>query len=114
MTVDDRTPRSLSLTTGGITLLGVMLSIGISVGFGIAGPWWVRLLAGAATTVLLALAVKFGTAAGHGPLARAANWMIGPGEEAGGDPAKDDGASEGPVGGESSGGTDRPEAPANR
>lgn len=109
MKFDDRTSRSLSLTTGGVTLLGVMLSIGISVGFGIGGSWWVRILAAAATTMLLALAVKLGTAAGRGPLARAAHWIIGPGEEAGGDPTR-----EGSRGGEDSDGIDRSETPANR
>lgn len=69
--------RSLTLTTGGITLLGVLLSIGVSTGFGVSGPWWVRLLAGVGATVALAVVVKLGTAAGKGPLARLANWMIG-------------------------------------
>ena len=81
-----RTSRSLSLTTGGITLLGVLLSIGVTVGFGIGGAWWVRALAGLATTLALAMIVKLGTAAGRGPLARAASWMIGPGERRRGDP----------------------------
>ena len=74
---DDRTSRTLSLTTGGITLLGVLLSVGVSVGFGISAAWWVRVLAGLATTVALALVVKLGSSAGHGPLARLARWAIG-------------------------------------
>jgi hypothetical protein len=69
--------RTLTLTTGGITLLGVLLSVGVSVAFGVGGPWWVRLLAGLATTALLVLAVKLGTSAGRGPLARLARWTIG-------------------------------------
>jgi hypothetical protein len=77
---EDRTSRTLSLTTGGITLLGVLLSIGVTVGFGITASWWVRLLAGAATTLALAVIVKLGTSSGRGPLARLANWMIGSGE----------------------------------
>lgn len=77
MTDAERTTRSLSLTTGGITLLGVLLSIGVSVGLGISGPWWLRLAAGIATTLALGLVVKLGSAAGRGPLARLANWMIG-------------------------------------
>jgi hypothetical protein len=78
---DDRTSRTLSLTTGGITLLGVLLSVGVSVGFGVSGAWWIRVLAGVTTTVVLVLVVKFGTAAGRGPVARLARWTIGSGQE---------------------------------
>lgn len=74
---DDRTSRSLSLTTGGITLLGVLLSIGATVGFGVSGAWWVRVLAGAGTTVALTIVVKLGTSSGRGPIARLATWTIG-------------------------------------
>ena len=77
---DERTTRSLSLTTGGITLLGVLLSIGVTVGMGLSGAWWVRLLGGLATTLALGVMVKLGSSAGRGPLARLANWMIGSGE----------------------------------
>lgn len=73
----ERTSRSLNLTTGGITLLGVLLSIGVTVGVGIKGPWWVRLAAGVATTVALVVFVKLASDAGRGPLARLANWVIG-------------------------------------
>ena len=76
---DERTKRSLSFTTGGITLLGVLLSIGITVGFGISGAWYVRVLAGVAATALLVVVVKLGTSAGHGPVARLARWTIGGG-----------------------------------
>ena len=69
--------QSVSLTTGGITLLGVLLSVGVTVGLGISGPWWQRVLAGLATVAVLVLAVKVGTAAGRGPLARLARWTIG-------------------------------------
>jgi len=81
---NDRTSRSLTLTTGGITLLGVLLSIGVTVGIGLSGPWWVRLLAGVGTTCLLVVVVKLGTSKGRGPLARLANWTIGsPGDDGG-------------------------------
>lgn len=76
---------SLNLTTSGVTLIGVLLSIGITVAFGISGPWWLRLLAGAATTAGLAVFVKLTTSAGRGPLARAASWVIGTSERSGGD-----------------------------
>lgn len=73
----ERSDRSLTLTTGGLTLLGVVLSVGVSVGFGVSGPWWLRLLAGAATVVGLVVLIKVGTGSGRGPLARLANWIIG-------------------------------------
>jgi hypothetical protein len=72
----DRTSRSLSLTTGGITLLGVLVSVGVTVGMGLTADWWVRVLAGVGTTLLLALIVKLGARTGRGPLARLANWML--------------------------------------
>ena len=72
-----RSERSLSLTTGGLTLLGVILSIGFTVGFGVSGPLWVRLLSGLAAVVLLIATVKLGTASGRGPIARLADWVIG-------------------------------------
>ncbi len=73
----DRTSRSLSLTTGGLTLLGVLLSIGVTAGTSFGGPWWGAILIGLATTVLLAVGVKVATSSGRGPLARLANWIIG-------------------------------------
>jgi hypothetical protein len=73
----ERTSRTLSLTTGGITLLGVLLSIGVTVGMGLDAAWWVRVLAGLATTVVLSVVVKVGSSSGRGPLARMADWMIG-------------------------------------
>lgn len=68
---------TLSLTTGGITLIGVLVSVGVTVGFGIAAAWWVRVLAGLATTLLLIVLARTFTAAGQGPLARLAEWVIG-------------------------------------
>lgn len=73
----ERTSRTLSLTTGGITLLGVLLSIGVTVGMGLDAVWWVRVLVGLATTLVLSVIVKVGSSAGRGPLARMADWMIG-------------------------------------
>ncbi len=75
----ERSARSLSLTTGGITLLGVLLSIGVTVGAAVPDRWWVRLLAGVCTTLALAVIVKLGSNAGRGPLARLADWVIGGG-----------------------------------
>jgi hypothetical protein len=73
------TSTTLTLTTGGITLLGVLLSVGVTVGFGIGGDWWFRVLVGTATTALLIVVVKLGTSAGRGPLAKIARWTIGSG-----------------------------------
>jgi len=69
--------QTLSLTTGGITLLGVLLSIGVTVALGVNGPWWLRVAVGLATTIVLIVGVKLGTSSGHGPLARFARWTIG-------------------------------------
>ncbi|HYF28201.1 MAG TPA: hypothetical protein VD931_20825 [Baekduia sp.] len=50
--------------------------MGVTVGFGVSGAWWVRVLAGIATTTALVAVVKVGTRSGRGPLARAADWVI--------------------------------------
>ena len=78
---DDRRAHSLSLTTGGITLIGVLISVGVTVSFGLMADWPIRVAAGVATTVILAAVVKLGTQSGKGPIARFANWMIGVGDE---------------------------------
>ncbi len=66
---------SLQLQTAGLTLLGVLLSIGITVGLGIGGAWWARFLAGTTTVVVLILIVGLGARPGRGPLARLASWI---------------------------------------
>lgn len=76
-----RTTRSLSLTTGGITLLGVLLSIGVTLGAAIEARWWVQVLVGVCATMALTVFVKLGSKAGRGPLARLANWVIGGDDE---------------------------------
>lgn len=83
----ERTSRSLSLTTGGLTLLGVLLSIAVTVAVGVNGAWWVRTLVGLAVAAVLVVGVKLGTASGRGPVARLANWVIGKPERR---PAADD------------------------
>ncbi len=68
--------RRLALQGTGVTLLGVLLSIGVTVAFGLSGPWWVRLAAGTGTTFALALAVwLLGTRTRI--LARLADWITG-------------------------------------
>lgn len=74
---DLRSSTAVTLTAAGVTLLGVLLSIGVTVGFGISGPWWLRLGAGLASTVVLVVVVKLATQHGRGPLARLANWTLG-------------------------------------
>lgn len=77
-----RSSTALTLTAAGVTLLGVLVSIGVTVGIGVKGPWWLRLGAGLASTVVLVAIVKLTTRSGRGPLARLANWTIGaPGDE---------------------------------
>ena len=66
----------LALQAAGLTLVGVLLSIGVTVGMGLGGAWWVRLLAGAGTTVGLTLAVWFLGTRTH-LLARLAEWITG-------------------------------------
>lgn len=65
-----------ALTGTGVTLLGVLAGVGITVGMGISGVWWLRVVAGVATTVVLMVVVKLGTRTGKGPLARLARWTI--------------------------------------
>lgn len=74
--MDDGTGSAASSRTStGITLIGVLLSIGSTVGFGISGPWWLRVVAGCAVALALAAAVKVGTSSQQGPLARLAAWI---------------------------------------
>ena len=66
-----------SLTSTGITILGILLSVGVSVAMGLSNvDWWVRVLVGAAVTVSLVLAVKAGTRTGKGAVHRLARWTI--------------------------------------
>lgn len=66
-----------TLTGVGVTLLGIILSLAVTVGFGIPGPWWLRVGAGAATAILIVGTTKLGTRHGsRGPLARIARWIL--------------------------------------
>ena len=67
--------QAMQLQSVGLTLLGVILSVSVSVGFGVKGVWWVKVLAGGATFVALAVVVRLGSTPGRGPLARLAAWM---------------------------------------
>jgi hypothetical protein len=66
-----------TLTAVGVTLLGIILSLAVSVGLGIRGTWWLRVGAGAATAILLVVTIKLGTRHGsRGLLARVARWIL--------------------------------------
>ena len=68
--------RHLTLQALGITLLGVLVSIGATVGFGVGGAWWLRATIGLATTTGLATLVwLLGTRTDL--LARMADWITG-------------------------------------
>jgi hypothetical protein len=73
--LDERT--ALSLKGVGITILGVIISVGATVGFGLGGPWWLRVASGLAVTLALVLVVKVASRGRRGPLTRLANWIIG-------------------------------------
>lgn len=68
--------RRLTLQAIGVTLLGVLASIGVTVASAISAPWWVRSVVGAGTTVGLAFAVTIlGTRTNV--LIRLADWITG-------------------------------------
>lgn len=66
----------LTLQSVGLTLVGVIVSIGVTVGFGIVGPWWFRLALGTGTAIGLIVLVGY---AGRRTslLARLANFITG-------------------------------------
>jgi hypothetical protein len=68
--------QTLSLTTAALTLVGVVLSIGLTIYFGVAGEWWLRSAAALLAMAALVGGVKLATRSGRGPLARFARWMI--------------------------------------
>lgn len=71
-----------TLRAMGVTILGVILSVATTVTFGLPGPWWVRLVIGVAVAAALIAVVKLGTTeGGHGPIARAADWLTGESED---------------------------------
>jgi hypothetical protein len=77
VTPAQRSTRSLNLTTGGLTLLGVLASIATTIAIGVDGRWWERVLIGVGTATMLVVLVKLGTSSGKGPVARLADWVIG-------------------------------------
>jgi hypothetical protein len=79
VTAPRRAGRSVGVspTALGITLIGVIVSIGTTVAFGLHGSWPVRLGAAIGTVVVLGAAVKVLTRGGHGALSRLAEWLVG-------------------------------------
>ena len=68
-----------TLRAMGVTILGVVLSISVTVGLSLAAPWWHRLAAGAIVAAVLLTVIKLGTASGEeGLISRAADWVTGP------------------------------------
>lgn len=72
-----RSSKDMTLTAMGLTLLGVIISVGATVGFGISGAWWLRVAAGLGTSTTLVLVAAWATSSGRGGVARLANWVIG-------------------------------------
>ncbi len=66
----------LTLQAAGLTLMGVLQSIGVTVGMGLSAPWWLRIGAGAATTLGLTLAVWLLGTRTH-LLTRLTEWITG-------------------------------------
>ncbi len=64
----------LTVKSLGITLTALLLSIGVTVAFGIKDDWWVRILAGAGTTIVLAVLIRVGSGE-RGVLTRAGDWI---------------------------------------
>ena len=75
---DDSSPvetsTRLTLEATGITLMGVILSIGLTVALGLRSDLWVTLLAGAGSAGGLLVLVKLSSSEGAA-LRRAANWI---------------------------------------
>lgn len=73
---DERDEQTMSLTSSGITLLSVVLSIGVTVAVGVKLPWWGRVVVGMGVCAVLLVVVKLGSDSGRGPLARFAKWVL--------------------------------------
>lgn len=73
----DALSRQRTLQATGLTLIGVLVSIGVTVAFGIDGAWWLRLAVGAGTAAgLIALVGLVGRRTPI--LTRLADWLMHP------------------------------------
>ena len=72
----EKDDNELTLQSVGLTLVGVIVSIGVTVAFGLTGPWWFRTLVGIGTAIGLIVLVGY---AGRrtSALARLADWITG-------------------------------------
>ena len=70
----------LTLEAAGITLIGVIISIGLTVGFGLKTDLWTRVGVGAGTADVLLLVVKL-SCSERAALGRAAHWITRAGRE---------------------------------
>lgn len=57
-----------------LALLGILLSIGLAVGFGVPGPWYAGVAWGVAATVIAAAAFRWPRS--HRSLARLMHWIL--------------------------------------
>lgn len=64
----------LALEGIGLTLIGVIVSMGLTVGLGVQGQWWVRVLCGAATSIGFTAIVKLAHSRAS-VLKRFADWL---------------------------------------
>jgi hypothetical protein len=64
----------VTLEAVGLTLIGVLVNIGVTIGIAIHGAWFVRVGVGVAAPLLLALAIK-ATHARAGAMKRLADWL---------------------------------------
>lgn len=72
---DEMGGRSLQLQATGLTLIGVVLGVAVTVAFGVGGELWLRVGSGLATFVVLLFVFRAAATPGHGRLARAAEWI---------------------------------------
>lgn len=68
---------AITLQASALTLLGVILSIAISLALGLPGPWWFRVGTGALVAIVLITGIKILSGSRRGPLTRIANWVLG-------------------------------------
>ncbi len=67
--------RTLELESAGLTMLGIFLSIGVTVALGIRADWWLRVCTGLGAVALLVVLFGYVVRPGQGPVARLARWL---------------------------------------
>jgi hypothetical protein len=56
-----------------LAVLGILVTIGLSVGFGVPGPWWCQILAGVGAVAVVCAAIRW---LEH-PLMTVMHWLTG-------------------------------------